>query len=271
MKFYEWIGTSPDKLFGFTNPNKKSSPIALNYEQHPIEQLQVETCLDEIVSLGNIGTKTPIKDFGNMVTYGPKDQVGSLRVEFSPLGSCRITIQRLIKDAQGDSKWITRYAIPVINDYEHLTIQDIAVEKMLAIRSNEIVTFIDSTDLESPDVSYQDLQDLVIKVASNMKLKHPQVMNFQGVIQLDINNYLIYFSYKGYGLEAPDHKKVNQFNVYVCFDPKAGLIHSWGAEHSSTNQGYEYRPQTPEWDEWFAPNQEPQEIVTILEKIFTTY
>ena len=270
MKFFEWIGTSPEKLFGFTNP-QKSAPIAQNYTEHPIEQLQIETCLDEIVSLGDVGTKSPVKDFGNIVTYGPKDQVGSLRIEFSPLGSCRITIQRLIKDAQGESKWITRYAIPVINDYEHLTVQDIAIEKMLAIRANDIVAFIDSSDLEAPDTSYQSLENLVVKIASNMKLRHPQVMVFQGVIKTDINNYIIYFSYNGFGLEAPDHKKVNQFNVYVSFDPKAGLIHSWGAEHSSSNQGYEYKPQPPEWDEWFSPNQDDQEIVTILEKIFKTY
>lgn len=130
MKFFEWIGKSPDKLFGFENPNK-APDVALKYEEHPIEGLQTETCLDEIINLGNIGTKSPAKDFGNTVTYGPKNQVGSLKVEFSPLGSCRITILRLIKDLEGELKWITRYAIPVINDYEHLTAQDIAVEKCL--------------------------------------------------------------------------------------------------------------------------------------------
>lgn len=71
MKFFEWIGKSPDKLFGFENPNK-APDVALKYEEHPIEGLQTETCLDEIINLGNIGTKSPVKDFGNTVTYGPK-------------------------------------------------------------------------------------------------------------------------------------------------------------------------------------------------------
>ena len=270
MKFFEWIGKSPDKLFGFENPNK-APDVALKYEEHPIEGLQIETCLDEIINLGNIGTKSPVKDFGNTVTYGPKNQVGSLKIEFSPLGSCRITILRLIKDLEGELKWITRYAVPVINDYEHLTAQDIAIEKMLAIRANEIASFIDSTSLERPRNDYVDLRNLVVKIASNMKLKHPQILNYEGVMETDINNYIIYFSYKGFGQGAPDHKKVNQFNIYLSYDIKVGLIHTWGAELSSANQGYEFRPQSPEWDEWFSPDQDPQEMVTILEKMFLTY
>jgi len=270
MKFFEWIGKSPEKLFGYENPNK-TSVVALSYEEHPIESLQIETCLDELIALGKIGKREPKRGIGSVVRYGDNTSVGSLEVEFSPLGSCRISIRRLTTDLEGNFVWITRYAVPVINDYEHLTAQDVAVEKLLANRAYDILKFIDETNLESPQKNYDNLQNLVIKVASNMKLKHPQVMNFDGVIKTDDNNYIIYFSYKGFGLEAPDHKKVNQFNVYLSFNPSTGLIHSWGAEHSSTNMGYEYRPSPPEWDEYFSPYQDPEEIITILEKIFLTY
>lgn len=270
MKYFEWMGKSPEKLFGFENPTKKQT-IGDVYEQHPIENLQIDTVLDEIVNLGKIGTKEPKKDFGNFVIYGDNQTVGSLKIQFSPLGSCRITIERLVKNVEGTPTWITRYAIPVINDYEHLTLQDIAIEKMLAVRSNEIASFVDKNELETPVTDYKDLEKLVMKIAGNMKLKHPQVMNYYGIVKTDINNFIIYFNYKGYGLEAPDHRKVNQFNVYISYDPKTGFIHSWGAEHSSANQGYTYKPQSPEWDEYFSPKQDPNEIVTILEKIFSTY
>jgi len=269
MRFVEWAGKSPDVVFGFDKgiPLKKE----LRYNEEPMEPLQIETTLDEIVNLGKIGTKEPIKDFGSIVTYGDPNQVGSIQIKFSPFGSCRATIMRRISDLEGEPTWITRYSVPVINDYQHASQEDIAVEKMLAIRVNEIANYLDKTTLESPNAKYERLQELVVMIAANMKLKHPKVMNFQGVMKQDENTYIIYFSYNGYGIEAPGQRKVNQFNVYVEFIKHKGLIRSWGAEYSAPHLLYNYEPQSPEWDEYFSPDQNKNEIVTVLENIFKTY
>ena len=56
-------------------------------------------------------------------------------------------------------------------------------------------------------------------IAANMKLKHPDVMVYEGTLRQDDNTYIIYFSYTGFGLEAPSQRKVNQFNVYLVFLP----------------------------------------------------
>ena len=269
MKFVEWAGKSPDVVFGFDKgiPLKKQ----IRYTEEPLEPLQVETTLDEILNLGKIGTRVPVKDFGSTVTYGDPNQIGSLKIKFSPLGSCRATIMRLINDLEGEPTWITRYSVPVINDYEHLTIEDIAVEKMLAVRIYELASYLDKTAIETPKAKYEKLEELVIMIASNMKLKHPQVMNFQGVMKENENTYIIYFSYNGYGIEAPGQRKINQFNVYIEFVKHKGLIRSWGAEYSAPHLLYNYEPQSPEWDEYFSTDQNKNEIVTILENIFKTY
>lgn len=269
MKFVEWAGKSPDVVFGFNKgmPLKKE----LRYTEEPMEPLQIETTLDEIVNLGKIGTKDPTKDFGSIVNYGNPNQVGSIQIKFSPLGSCRATIMRRISDLEGEPTWITRYSVPVINDYEHLSEEDIAVEKMLAVRVHEIADYLDKTSLETPKQKYDKLEELVIMIATNMKLKHPKVMNFQGVMKQNENTYIIYFSYNGYGIEAPGQRKINQFNVYVEFIKHKGLIRSWGAEHSAPHLLYNYEPQSPEWDEYFSPDQNKNEIVTVLENIFKTY
>ena len=269
MKFSEWAGKTPDVVFGFdTTPTNVQK---LRYDDEPLEPLELETCLDEIVNLGPVGTKHPVKDFGAIVNYGDPSQVGSIQVRFSPLGSCRVTICRKIKDLQGEPAWITRYSVPVVNDYEHLSAQDIAVEKMLASRINELVDYLDKSELEAPKANYEKLQELVVMIAANMKLKHPSVMMYTGTMQQDENTYIIYFSYSGYGIEAPGQRKVNQFNVYVQFVPEIGLIRCWGAEHSAPHLLYNYEPQAPEWNEYFSPNQNKNEIVTILENIFKTY
>jgi len=269
MKFNEWVGKSPDVVFGFD----KGIPIKnqLRYSEEPLEPLQIETTLEEILNLGKIGIKDPVKDFGALVNYGDTSQVGSLQIKFSPLGSCRATIRRRIKDLEGELVWITRYSVPVINDYEHLSEEDIAVEKMLASRVHELADYLDKTTLESPSGKFEKLQDLVVMIAVNMKLKHPKVMNYQGVVKESENTYIIYFSYNGYGIEAPGQRKVNQFNVYVEFIPYRGLVRCWGAEYSAPHLLYNYNAQPPEWDEYFTPDQNKHEIVTILENIFKTY
>lgn len=269
MKFIEWAGRSPDVVFGFSKNVQSKKEI--HYVEEPMEPLKIETTLDEIVNLGKIGTKDPVKDFGSIVSFGNPKQVGSLQVKFSPLGSCRATIMRRISDLEGEPTWVTRYAVPVVNDYNHLSAEDIAVEKMLAVRVHEILDYIDKTDLETPKNKFEKLEELVIMIASNMKLKHPQVMNFQGVMKQNENTYIIYFSYNGYGIEAPGQRKVNQFNVYIEFVKNKGLIRCWGAEHSAPHLLYNYEPQSPEWDEYFSPDQNKNEIVTIIENIFKTY
>lgn len=269
MHFIEWAGKSPDVVFGFDKgiPLKRQNV----YNEEPIEPLKIESAIDEIVNLGKIGMKDPVKDFGAIVNYGNPSQVGSLQIKFSPLGSCRVTIMRRISDLEGDLTWVTRYAVPVINDYEHLTAEDISTEKMIAVRVHELADYIDKTPLETPKNKYEKLEELVVMIASNMKLKHPPVMNFQGVMRQNDNTYIIYFSYNGYGIEAPGQRKINQFNVYIEFIKDKGLIRSWGAEHSAPHLLYNYEPQPPEWDEYFSCDQNKNEIVTILENIFKTY
>jgi hypothetical protein len=269
MKFTEWVGKSPDVVFGFDKV--VSTKGQLRYNEEPLEPLKIETVLDEIINLGKIGIKEPVKDFGSMITYGDSNQVGSIRLKFSPLGSCRLTIMRRISDLEGELTWVTRYSIPVVNDYEHMTVEDIAVEKMLATRAFELAEYIDKTALETPKQKYDSLEELVIMLAMNMKLKHPKVMSYQGVIKENINTYIIYFSYHGLGLEAPGQRKVNQFNVYVEFIKHKGLIRCWGAEYSAPHLLYNYVPQTPEWDEYFSADQNKNEITTIIENIFKTY
>jgi hypothetical protein len=269
MKFNEWVGKSPDVVFGFDKGIIQKNQLL--YAEEPIEPLQIETTLDEIINLGKIGIKEPIKDFGSMVTYGDPKQVGSIQIKFSPLGSCRATIMRRISDLEGELTWITRYSIPVINDYEHITQEDIAAEKMLAIRAHELADYLDKTSLESPKSKFEKLQDLVVLIAANMKLRHPKVMNYQGTMRQNDNTYIIYFNYNGFGIEAPSQRKVNQFNVYVEFIPHRGLVRCWGAEYSAPHLLYNYDAQPPEWDEYFSPDQNKNEIVTVLENIFKTY
>ena len=94
MKFNEWAGKTPDVVFGFDKGISQTKQ--LRYNEEPIEGLELETCLDEIINLGPIGTKDPVKDFGNLITYGDSSQVGAIQIRFSPLGSCRATMSAFL-------------------------------------------------------------------------------------------------------------------------------------------------------------------------------
>ena len=186
--------------------------------------------------------------------------VGSIKVDVAPLGSIRFTIRRLLLDLTGEPIWICKSV--VIPDKN----QDDIVGKIL-----EIVKKIDVELLEKPDKEYSELERLTLYLVGDIRRNHPKVMMYDGVKRMNNFHYLIFMSMTGYGVEAPDHERVEQFDVNVVFDKEAGIIRVWGNDIASPTKRHDWASKPSEWDEKFCPAQSQEEITKAVAACLKVY
>jgi len=265
--FKEWLAKRPEDIFGFAPQHKieKKTPF---YEEQPIENLRSTLVLDDLFHLGMIGNKVPVKNWPNIVEYG--NEAGGLHVSVSPLGSYKIIIRKFIKNEGGNLIPVCKSVIPLLNDYDHKGDNDPS-EEILADDLYKKLVEIEKEPIDPVDNNYKGLEDLTLRLAQRIRLEHPSIMTYGGIIKLQENVYLIYMNYRGFGNGVPNNQKAESFNIYMQYKPNKGLIHSWGCEVTSPSRTRLYMSTPSEWDELFSPRQKPEEIIDCLMKIFMTY
>lgn len=264
--FKEWLGKSPEARFGFApNLTILKKPF---YSEEPIERLKSSELLDELVKIGKINNRIPIKTWSNIVEYG--NEPGGLHVSISPLGSFKVIVRKYISDGHGEIVPICIDIIPLLDEFDHKGDRDPS-ESILANDIYKKLTILDSQPLEKFNYDYEKLEDLVIGMAQRCQLKMPIWMNYGGVIKIEDNCYGIWFQYKGFGNGAPNSQKNEKFIIYFQYKQKKGLIYSWGCEINSTVKQRQFFSTPSEWDELFSPDQHKDKIIESLMKIFMTY
>lgn len=264
--FKEWLGKSPESLFGFSDTRAfVKKPL---YTEEPLEKLDSTHVLDELIKMGKINNREPVKTWSNIVEYG--SEPGGLHVSISPLGSYKIIVRKYISDMHGNPIPICKHVIPLLNDFDHKGDNDPS-ELILANDIYDVLHKLDSGSLEAANDSYGGLRDLTLDLAKRVQLDHPPIMNFGGVIKLSDDVYMIYLTYKGYGNGTPQSQKSEEFVIYMQYKPKKGLIHSWGCEINSPVKSRLYISTPSEWDELFSPSQSNEEIIDCIMKILSTY
>lgn len=262
MQFKKFIYTEARDIFGFELEKKKPT----NKEEDrklPIDPINSEIIMGELARLP-LGGKIPINDWSDTVEWG-RGQYGAIRVEMSPLGSYKATVRRRIIDLMGEATWICKKVIPFKEDLHAKN------EAILAHDVHEYLKKIDEAGVEAPMPQYDELEKLARAIAANSRHRGPEVLIFEGIKKLDHNNYLIFYGYRGHGVEAPGAHRGEQFNINVQFDPFRGLLRSWGCEVLSPTRVHRWELQPSEWDEYFSPAQPLSEIVDNIMNVFSAY
>jgi hypothetical protein len=57
----------------------------------------------------------------------------------------------------------------------------------------------------------------------------------------------------------------------MSYNPKTGLIRSYGHDVQSKTKGHSWTPQPSEWDEYFSPAQSIKEITDCICAALSTY
>lgn len=265
--FNEWLGKSPEAKFGFAPKVKISSKPF--YLEQPIEEFDVVEMLSELKNMGDINDKIKDDSWSNMLIYGKG--VGKIEVDTSPLGSFKLIIRRYVNDKQGKRIAICRKVIPLINDFNHRGPNDPS-ELIVATKIYDLLKVIDSEPLQAGKLDWQEnFVKLVNRLAKQVKVQHPAIMVYEGLLKLNDNNYLLSFTYKGFGNGLPQSQKAERFLINMQYLPEEGLIHTWGYEVASKMKMRSYYVTPSEWDEYFCPTQNDAEIINCIQEILMTY
>jgi hypothetical protein len=266
MKFKEWIVNEMRDIYGFEKDKKpKEDPFLTRGS--PIIPINPEVVINTMLKTP-LNNEVPFSNFPDQIQWGKR--VGSIRMVISPLGSFKSIIRKKITDLKGNEVWSCKRIVP----YNDLLHANQMFDEKLAIKILEEIEGISKEGIEAPEKEYDGLEKLTKKVSNICRKKNimPEIFIYKGIKQIKKNqNYLIYFECSGHGVEAPGSARVEQFIIDMSYDPKTGLIRSFGHDVQSTTRQHLWYPQPSEWDEYFSSKQSETEIAECIGAALSTY
>jgi len=263
--FKKFINLKEWADFGFGSRLKKPMGGTKPIEGHlPIDIIHSGKILAEILSSSDIGQYVANPKFENLIEWG--NDAGALQLHLTPLGSYKIIARRKLFDASGEENWICKKVFPLDEGYVNTK------EEIYASNIHNFLVELNEEMIDSPNVQYKDFNKLSLKIFSNVRKVYPSYCMFPvGMYKKNENYHKYVFEFRGHGVEAPSGLRAEQFNIDLLWDPKKGLIRCWGYDIDSTTRQHSWKVQPSEWDEWFSPTQEANDIIDCISKIFMTY
>jgi hypothetical protein len=230
----------------------------------PLTPAKAEEIMEELKRLPPIGSVKARRTWNDVMEWG--NDVGAVKVDISPLGSYKIITRRKIHDLKGEERWLCKNVIP-LNDQPFAQ----QSETVIAHHLYETVEKISHDQIERAEDSCPIFERLCSGLAAKTRQRHPQIMLYRGIKRISEYHQKIYFEYRGAGNEAPNQRRVEQFDIDIHFDPKMGLIRCWACEITSSKGQHEWKVTPSEWDEYFSPTQEKGEIIDAIKTLLNTY
>jgi hypothetical protein len=250
-------------IFGFEKPTEYVRPRLV--DETPIVSLDCEIILAELYKLP-LGVKQPRLKLNDTVEWG-NGATGAVNVYISPLGSFKSIIRRQINDLQGQTVWICKEIVPFIETDNDTVEVEIAWAGLLYDK----VKIIDEQMIEMPSRDYKGLERLAVSLAGKVSSNAPRIFIYEGLKRINDQNYIIYMSLRGQGVEAPGARRVEEFTINLNYKPEVGLIRCWGNDVSSKTRGHTWEIQPSEFDELFSPAQNRVEIERAIMNALSTY
>ena len=257
MSFKEWANFGTSKL-------KDDEPIKdISNDALPIDPINCEIIISELMKL-QLGTKLAEQKFDDVVQWGR--DFGALKIDISPLGSYKMIIRRKAHDLMGETVWICKKIKP-FKENEHNENESTLAEELA-----EELGEIDVSMVETADADDSNFEKLVLKLKSEVFNNYPKYCMFpKGIKQVNENYFIIYFEARGQGVESPNSRRLEQFQIDILNNKEKGLYRCWGHDLSSAKKYHDWSNQPSEWDEWFSPKQNIKEIVECISTAFLTY
>lgn len=261
MKFREWLISEKQDIFGFDDSSPREDAKRL-VDENPISPIDSETIMLELVKL-QLNGKKPIWDWHDTVEWG-RENPGAIRVEVSPLGSAKIITRRLTVNLLGERVWVCKKIIPFRDEHKNNELE-------LAHNVSESLMLIDKELLDTPKAEFPDFHKLVALTNQGCRKYAPDIFVYEGLRKITDNHFIIHMGYRGQGVEAPGHRRCEEFNIDIHHDQQTGMIRSFGYEVSSPVGGHRWDVNPSEWNEQFAPSQPIDEIVQQIVAALTSY
>lgn len=264
--FTEWLLSEKADIFGFEKPRgqKQSEEDSYDGPIIPIKpEILIETMMKE-----TLRGQEPFSEYADQIQWGRNP--GALRMVISPLGSFKSIIRKLQLDLEGRETWVCRSIIP----YKDLMRANKRFDENFAMDLFEKIEQIGEQEMEVPKPDYKGLRNLTVSLASHCRRKDiiPEIFIFKGVKEMKKDeNYLVEFEVRGQGVEAPGSARVERFVIDMSYNPKTGMIKSFGHDIQSPTRGHVWYPQPSEWEELFSSGQDSKEIINAIGAALSTY
>lgn len=255
--------------FGFDNGRSgkpKGGTVAIVGDT-PFKVVNSSKIMTELYRLPPIGPNRPMRRWNDMVEYG--DGPGAFQISVTPLGSIRVVARRLTKDLQGEATWITKHVFPICDNKDE--------EKEITIAHNihGVIEEMSGEMIDAPSATFDNLEKLAWRLWEAAKKDHPSYCMFPvGMRKQNDDYYKLVFEFRGHGVAKQSPRgtgRTEQFNIDLLYDRKKGLIRCWGYDIESSSSQHVWAVQPSEWDEWFAPGQDIEQIIESVIVIFMQY
>jgi hypothetical protein len=257
--FMEWAD------FGFERSKKK--PLLVRNEA-PSRPVNIEAVMNEI-KFRPLGIKRPTKQFFSEVQWG--DGPGAVKMMITPPGGTKAIFRKLGADLQGNPLWITKKVWPIGEKYDYNK------EMTLVADLLNMLSEVDQGGYDAPSSDYEDLENLVIRMSSKIRLDMPDWFVFEGIRKLEDDRYIIRFGCRGQGqgrMNAPSGRtsgKLFEFIVDITYHPVEGFIKIMGGDVNSTRTREEWSLGQSQFIEYFTPIQKIDEIINAVTSLVASY
>lgn len=252
--FTEW-----KDIFGFDSDVVMSPKKLL--DEKPVDQIDVEYVVKNL-SHSPLRSYPPVVKFMNEIHWG--NGTGEIRVRITP--KMKVLIERLGTDLNGNPRWYCKRVWQLDRSGSG------GKEAAIAEEIFEEIQAVDRQEPDSPKRDYQDFQDLVIRIAEQIKKVAAPIFIFEGVRKVNDFNYIIRMSVRGHGVEAPHQRRVEENQTQVVFDKDAGLIRMTNYNLlSEVGRNHSFTISPPDHIWYFFPTQSDKEIANTITNVMYWY
>jgi hypothetical protein len=249
-------------IFGFGDDRAKQTPDD-DMMARPIMQFNLEWMRD-LLLMKSVGGHEPFSRFVNEIQWG--DQPGAVKLEIDP--GLTFYVKKLGKDKEGSPRWVTKKMFQ-LNRQGYGGLEDAVAHEI-----HEHIQNAYHSNLEAPREGFtpEELENLVLYVYEKIKKTMKEFFVPLGIKKIQEYAYIISMEVAGGGVEAPDHRRVEQNQTMFTYDKHQGTIRIFNYNiESPVGRRHEWTLMENDLDVYFFPTQDRDEIAECLSVHFKYY
>ena len=129
----------------------------------------------------------------------------------------------------------------------------------------EALTEVHSLPLDVPKDVWPNLERTVTNLANKLQRIAKDVLVFENITKVSDKRYIIVFGIRGHGVEAQDHRRVEENITEVIFDENTGALRVFNTNvESDVGGAHSWQLMPSDQDFFFFPTQDNEEISEIV-------
>lgn len=252
--FRTWLIQEGKDIFGFER-DRHPQKDPKNPDDGPLNSFNIERMIN-LLADHSIGELEPKIKYVNEVHWGEGD--GAIRIIAHT--DLHVEIARMGVTNTGDPTWATKKLF-LINRTGFGGYEESVAEQLL-----DQIKYVHEGEHDSPKkISEKEMARLVSRLASKMRVTARDIFIFEGIRRVNDFDYIIRFSVRGQGIEAPDQRRVEENQTRFFYMPEQGIYRliNYNIE-SPVGGAHEWTIMPNDTDVKFFPTQSHDEIAEVI-------